>query len=126
MSKRKRKTKSTAQRIHAFNRFKQRTGLHFTKEVRSKFITMIKNGKTTCVQQQSLRITVHDVTYDGKVYRVIYDKNRENIVTVLPHNADIKERSPHVDGVTKAERKSKRLEDIFDKLKKERENKRKS
>ena len=76
--------KITAERIHAKKRFLERYGLVFSKEVRLKFERLIRCHQSCIVEKQSNRISVHDVIYNGEVYRVVYDKNRKTIVTALP------------------------------------------
>lgn len=61
----------------------QRYDLRFTDDVRAVFIGEINAGRSVCVRRQSLRVAIHDVTYKGSVYRVVYDKNRKEIVTFL-------------------------------------------
>ena len=43
-----------------------------------------QNRNVEFVERQSNRVTVWDVQIDGIVARVVYDKNRQNIITILP------------------------------------------
>ena len=106
-------TRSDAQKIHAFVRFKQRTGIHFSKKVREFFIRSIKGGVATVVKQQSSSNFVYDVLYEGITHRVVYDEARNNIVTVLFYGCEVKFKK---DGRTRKERKQDRLNQIFDKI----------
>jgi len=35
------------------------------------------------IKKQSIRVGVWDVEYEGILYRVVYDKNRKQIITVI-------------------------------------------
>tara|TARA_Y100000034_G_scaffold91156_1_gene109940 strand:+ start:1008 stop:1268 length:261 start_codon:yes stop_codon:yes gene_type:complete len=78
-------SKTKAQRIHAKKRFVERYGLDFTRHVRREFCRRIqKQEKARFIERQSTRVSVWDVEYEEKIYRVVYDKIRKSIVTVLP------------------------------------------
>ena len=77
------RSKQENQRFHARQRARERYDLEFTDPVRSTFLARIHRGETTVVARQSLRVTVHDVRYNGQTYRVVYDANRREIVTFL-------------------------------------------
>jgi len=77
-------TKLESERIHAKQRFLERYGLDFNRHVRREFERLIICNQGYLVEKQSNRITVYDVIYEGKVYRVVYDKKRKTIVTALP------------------------------------------
>lgn len=47
---------------------------------------MIQNGNGIFIEKQSNRVTVWDLSLNSSVYRVVYDKDRKRIVTVLPPN----------------------------------------
>jgi hypothetical protein len=80
--------KAQSQRIHARRRFAERfPGLNFNKRVRQEMSSKIKKGLGICVARQSHRVSVLDLEYDGKTYRLVWDKHRKNIVTVLPDGA---------------------------------------
>lgn len=80
------KTKTQSQREHCKKRFLERFGIDFNKTVRHYFLNEIHSGHSTCVGFLSNRVRIHDVYYNGKIYRVVYDKLRDNIVTVLPRD----------------------------------------
>ena len=77
-------TKKQCQRLHARNRFKERHGLNFTRKIEKLFLLAIAEGMVGFVEKQSMRIFVYDVPYNYKLYRVVYDKTRNVIVTVFP------------------------------------------
>jgi len=79
--------KSTNQRYHAKTRFEERFGFKFNRHVRREFVEMIQTCKASFVEKQSNRVFLYDIYYKGHVFRGVYDKNRKNIVTVLPLEA---------------------------------------
>ncbi len=83
MSKNSR-TKKQCQRLHARRRFLERCSLCFTRDIEKSFIQAITDGRVGFVEQQSLRIYVYDVPFNYRLYRVVYDRTRNVIVTVLP------------------------------------------
>ena len=88
MAKNKKKTKQESQRIHAKRRFLERYGLDFNRHVRREFERLIRCYQTHLIIQQSNRVSIHDVIYNGDVYRVVYDRNRHTIVTALPQDQE--------------------------------------
>jgi len=80
-------SKSTAQRIHAKRRFAMRTGLILTHELRRELSTKILERKAKLVEKQSNRVSIYDVEHKIKgkseVFRLVFDKMRKNIVTIL-------------------------------------------
>ena len=79
----KRRNKSDAQRRHAKRRFLERFGINLTPELSNLFVRSIQKGEALLVDKQSLRIGVYDLTYRKKKLRLVYDRRRQNIVTVL-------------------------------------------
>lgn len=79
-------TKAKAQRIHAKRRALQREAVLLTRADMRLMVQQIQAGKATFVRRQSLRVTLWDVAFrDHPVpMRVVYDKLRKNIVTILP------------------------------------------
>jgi hypothetical protein len=80
-------SKKAAIKTHARKRFMQRYGLTLSRRVHDHMVQQIQTGKSILIDKQSLRVTVRDVTFDGNVYRVVYDNKRHCIVTVLPHRS---------------------------------------
>jgi hypothetical protein len=80
-------SKSTAQRIHAKRKFMKRVGIQLTPELRRELSTKILTRKAELVQKQSNRISIYDVkhTVKGKseTFRLVFDRMRKNIVTIL-------------------------------------------
>ena len=82
-------TKSQAERQHARRRASERYGIDFNSHSNKALITQIQNGTATFVQKQSHRISVWDVWIQGVTARVVYDKDRKQIVTFLPLHRQI-------------------------------------
>ena len=76
-------TKAATQRLHARRRFLEREGLVYSRRVERALIGAIVGGKSVCVERQSHRVSVHDVPHEERIYRVVYDRQRKTIVTVL-------------------------------------------
>lgn len=77
-------SKNKCQKTHFKRRLKQRYGLNIGKEGIKKIIDMIKNGNAEFVEKQSNRISIFNVEYEEEKIRVVYDKNRKNLVSALP------------------------------------------
>ena len=86
MSKKALKNKKNWETQHARERFAERYGVNFNKKMRKTFIEMIKTGKASLIEKQSNRVSKYTVFYESILYWVIYDRVRENIVTVLINN----------------------------------------
>lgn len=84
MSRRRKITKSTAQRLHAKRRAKQRYGLELKREDLAAIARQIQSGHSTCVAKQSVRVTIHRLEWQGTYFEVVYDRERKNVVTFLP------------------------------------------
>jgi len=89
MARRRRRAKSPpkkdALRVHSFRRAVERyPELDVTDELRAEIVGQIRSNKSTTVEKQSGRVTIHDVTLSsGHVVRVAYDKRRGCIITFL-------------------------------------------
>ncbi len=69
---------------HASRRARERYGFALGAETRRAIIKQIRSGCSTIVVKQSLRVSVHDVVLeDGCAMRVVYDRHRKEVVTVL-------------------------------------------
>ena len=89
-------SKAEAQRIHARERLRRRRNINFTDELREKTVRMICTHADGArfVKKESQRVSIWDVVISGIQCRVVYDRKRHNIVTVLPErwNADYVQR----------------------------------
>lgn len=81
--KKVKRTKEQSQNIHARRRFYQRFGIKLTKELKVHIVKMIQRGFATLVEKQTNRVSLFDVCIEGKTVRVVYDKQRKNIVSAL-------------------------------------------
>lgn len=77
-------TKAEAQAIHARKRARERHGVELGADSLRKIVDVIQSSRSRLVERQSLRVSVHDVDLDGATYRVVYDRNRKQVVTFLP------------------------------------------
>ena len=77
------KGKSRALFIHAKNRAKERFGIDMNADVHREIVDIIQKNKAKFVQRQSNRVTIWDVDYRYYKLRVVYDKNRGQVVTFL-------------------------------------------
>lgn len=76
-------SKLKCQRRHARRRFRERTGLNFSEKKERAFISKIQNNEAQLLENQSQRVGLYKVNYEGTDYKVVYDRNRKVIVTVL-------------------------------------------
>ena len=96
MKSKKRLSKAEAQRIHARERFRRRKNIDFTDELHREAVGKIRNQDPSAhvIRQQSHRVSIWRLVIAGAECRVVYDRKRDNIVTVLPErwNADYLQR----------------------------------
>lgn len=76
-------TKKKAEQKHAMMRFAERAGIHFSKKTNELFCRMIRSRQAIFLKRSSLRVTLWNIEYKGKLYECVYDKKRKQIVTVL-------------------------------------------
>lgn len=76
-------TKAESERFHVKKRFKERFNIDLTKEKRFWIIEQILRRKATFIEDQSCRVSLWDITIEGQVVRVVFDRNRNEIVTAL-------------------------------------------
>lgn len=77
------KGKRRAQQRHARVRAQERYGLEFGPATREAVLRAIQTGRSEHVAKQSHRVSVHDVEVDGATVRVVYDRQRKEVVTFL-------------------------------------------
>jgi hypothetical protein len=89
-------SKSQAQRVHARKQFRRRKNINFTDALHDEAVNRIRNGDpgVRLVERSSNRVSIWQVVVEGRDCRVVYDRKRRNIVTVLPErwNADYVQR----------------------------------
>jgi len=81
---RRRNRKQRWMQQHSRQRAWERYGIDLDKSLRRRIIQDIQNGRSTPIKTQSNRVTHHSIEVEGKRVRVVYDKRRKDIVTVLP------------------------------------------
>lgn len=81
------KGKHKAQKIHSRRRAMERYGINPSRALHDEWVRRIQSGdfkQARPLEKQSVRLTVFQLEHDGEVVRVVYDKTRKQIVTVLP------------------------------------------
>lgn len=69
---------------HTKRRAKERYGLHLKEEDIKNIVNLIQKQKAEYILTESLRVTWWIVHYLGKELKVLYDKKRKTLITVLP------------------------------------------
>ena len=67
-------------KIHFQKRSLERVGVLLNEKV---IVNLIQENKLEFIERQSNRITVWRYVFMDKTYRVVYDKQRKQIVTIL-------------------------------------------
>lgn len=78
------KTRKYMQRDHFYKRMSERFNIHITKNELSNLKAQITSDKSIFIEKTSNRVSLHGVKFDNTLLIVVYDKNRNNLVTVLP------------------------------------------
>lgn len=78
--RKKKKDKREAQRKHFEKRSIQRVGVLLN---RKEIIHKIQNGELEFIERQSLRVSLFRYVHNGTAYKIVYDKNRKQVVTIL-------------------------------------------
>lgn len=81
-SRRQIPSKKQSQWVHAKKRIFERYGLELNSDDRTELLIKIQKGHTQPIMNQSNRLVVHRVHYK-KVMFLVYDKQRQSIVTAL-------------------------------------------
>lgn len=76
-----------ARRIHARRRFRERTGIKFTRKVAAQCVNQIHKQKAEFLRRYSKTRTLWAVKIDGIRFVVVYNKRSGQIVTVLVKNS---------------------------------------
>lgn len=79
--------KKKAERIHARRRAAERFHLDVTEEVRNLLKSKIKKGEGIFLYRNSRRVSVWSLSLNEQTYKVVYDKQRKEIVTFLPYES---------------------------------------
>lgn len=89
MKRRRRPTrppKGPCQAEHFKRRTLVRLGFGVSDAWQEKIRSAIHADRTTFVEKQSIRVTLHGVKLDGQPVIVVYDTQRRTLVTVIPLN----------------------------------------
>jgi hypothetical protein len=78
--------KKACQFHHARRRAAHRFGINLSPKTHDQLIQDIQTGKALFVEKQSNRISVWDLKYDNQILRLVYDRQRKQIVTILYHD----------------------------------------
>lgn len=73
-------SKKKAIKSHFQRRSLERIGVLLDEK---ELVKKIQNNKLEFIERQSNRITVFRYKYQNKIYRLVYDKTRKQIVTIL-------------------------------------------
>lgn len=80
----KRPSVKACQTIHAKKRALERYNLKLNKKDIMSIVKSIIQGKATFLQKQSCSRSVFITNHNGIDLRVVYDKNRKSLRTILP------------------------------------------
>lgn len=75
--------KRICERKHFKRRLFERYGLLVNREEVNEMVRMIQNNNSECIEQQSLRKSLHKVVFRDREILVVYDKMRKTLVTAL-------------------------------------------
>lgn len=76
--------KKKSEQIHAKRRVLERYGIELTQKLRDTIRGKIKRQDGKFLYRTSLRVSVWSVIHDDKRFKVVYDKQRKEIVSFLP------------------------------------------
>jgi hypothetical protein len=82
--------KKYSETIHARRRAEERYGIKLNSKGRIAIIRMIQRGEKIRSRKLTNRLTEHILMFEDNLIRIVYDKERHNIVTFLPLKKEIK------------------------------------
>lgn len=74
------------QNVHAKKRALERYGLILNKSDIMEIVKQIIRGSAICLGKQTCSRTIFLTTYKGVELKVVYDKKRKSLRTILPNN----------------------------------------
>ena len=89
MRRRKREKKSKTQFKHASRRCRERFGFSPTQQDFLNWIAKIKRGEAVFVSKQSNRVSIFDLNHEEHELRLVYDKVRKTICSILTRDMDV-------------------------------------
>ena len=69
---------------HVSQRYTERVGVAPSRALITDLINQIQTGEAEFIRKQSNRVTIWRVPHDGSDLKVVYDKQRKMVVTVMP------------------------------------------
>lgn len=78
------KTRKHIQSVHFYRRMIERFNIFITKHELMKLKAQITNGTSIFIEKSSNRVSLHGVKFNEMWLVVIYDKMRNELVTVKP------------------------------------------
>ncbi len=84
--------KKKAQRTHFQKRLLGRFGTYFSGAEIETIISEIKGNRTIHLGKKTNRVSAHGVTVSGILRVVLYDKQRKELITVLPETNPLYEK----------------------------------
>lgn len=81
-------TKALCERWHAKKRCLERYGINLNREGYLSIIKTIQTGRSKLLWKQSLAKFHYSVNYEDTQFIVVYDRNRKELVTFLPKDAE--------------------------------------
>lgn len=111
MARRRALTKKESERIHARRRAAERYAVRWNSAHNTDVRRQIKEGIALLLRKQSLRVSLYEVTLpDGQTAHVVYDRQRKEVVTLLPFDADLSAQAKEKRGA-RLDREAKKRED---------------
>jgi len=80
---RRNRNKRRDQQRHAQKRAMERTGLNISANRQDEIIGKIQKGECVFVRKDSRRVSVFDVEFEEQTLRVVYDKQRKSLATIM-------------------------------------------
>jgi hypothetical protein len=76
-------TKLSCERLHCKRRALERFGLRLNRKDLINMVTLIKRGEGKFLKRRSNRVTLWKINYKDNDMIAVYDKLRNNIITVM-------------------------------------------
>ena len=84
--KRRRGKKKRSMIRHAYHRLKQRYGLTMSRALHAEIVECIQKGNAEVLEKQSNRVSLFMVEVRNTEIKIVYDKIRKQVITVLPQD----------------------------------------
>lgn len=80
---RRKRSKRKDQQRHTRQRALARTGLNISNRQQDEIVQKILRSEAEFVRKQSNRVSVFDVVYEETTLRVVYDRHRKSLATIM-------------------------------------------